>query len=217
MAKTQRAWRLGIGLGLTAVLLLVLGFLMFAAAATREPPPLPLPQADGIVALTGTQQRISVAARLLADGHAGRLLVTGVNRQATSGEVRRLTGLGKSLFNCCVDLGYEAQDTVGNAEEARAWASAKNFSSLIVVTSSYHMPRSLTELGRVMPDVRLIPYPVLSPHLSQESLWSSPDLIRLLVAEYLKFLPSAARFALARVVRTIEPKAVAKVEPPSHS
>ncbi len=216
MAKTRRAWRLGIGLGSAIVLLVALGFVMFAAAATRQPA-LPLQKADGIVALTGTQQRISVAARLLADGHGKRLLVTGVNRQTTSDEIRRLTRLGKSLFDCCVDLGYEAQDTVGNADEAQAWVQANNFSSLIVVTSSYHMPRSLVELGRVMPEIKLIPYPVLSRQLRQENWWTSPGLVRLLAAEYLKFLPSAARFALARLVRTIEPRAVATTVPPSRS
>lgn len=216
MAKRQRAWRVGIGLSLAAALLVILGFVMFAGAATRQPA-LPLPKADGIVALTGTQQRISAAARLLADGHAKRLLVTGVNRQATSDEIRRLTRLAKGLFDCCVDLGYEAQDTVGNAEEARAWAQANNFTSLIVVTSSYHIPRSLVELGRVMPEVRLIPYPVIASQHRQGDWWTSPESIRLLAAEYLKFLPSAARFALARVVRTIEPRAVATAEPPSRS
>lgn len=216
MSRKARAWRLGIGLGSVMAGLAILGFVMFAEAATRQAA-LPPHKADGVVALTGAQHRISVAARLLAEGHARRLLVTGVNRQATKPEIRRLTRLGKSLFDCCVDLGYEAQDTIGNAEETRAWARANGFSSLIVVTSGYHMPRSLAELGRVMPDVRLIPYPVLSRQFSQDTWWTSPGHIRLLASEYIKFLPSAARFGLARLVRTLESSAVATTEPPSRS
>lgn len=215
-SKSRRAWRLGIGVGLISAVLVVLGFVMFAAAATRQPSA-PPSRADGIVALTGTQQRITVAGKLLAEGRARRLLVTGVNRQATKSEIRQLTGLSKSMFMCCVDLGYEAKDTIGNAEEARQWARANNFTNLIVVTSSYHMPRSLAELGRVMPDVKLIPYPVLSQQLEQETWWTSPGHIRLLASEYIKFLPSAARFALARLVRTLEHSATATAEPPSRS
>ena len=120
MARTRRTRQLWIGLGLAAVALLGAGFLLFAGAATR-PPQEPPPKADGIVALTGTQQRIAVAAELLSKGHAKRLLVTGINRKATSGEIRQLTGLRTALFDCCVDLGYEAQDTIGNAEETLAW------------------------------------------------------------------------------------------------
>lgn len=213
MARTRRTWRLWIGSGLTAIALLGAGFLVFADAATRPPAELPL-RADGIVALTGTQQRISVAAQLLARERARRLLVTGINRQATSGEIRRLTGLGQRLFDCCVDLGYEAQNTIGNAEETRAWAREHGFTTLIVVTSSYHMPRSLVELGRVMPEVELIPHPVVSGPLRRGDWWTSPGLVRLLASEYVKFLPSAARFALARLVYTLEPSAVATAQPP---
>jgi len=216
MAKTRRTWRLWIGSGLVAAALVGAGFLLFASAATRPPPELP-PKADGIVALTGTQQRIAVAAELLSRGQAKRLLVTGINRQATRGEIRQLTGLGEDLFDCCVDLGYEAQNTIGNAEETSAWVKQHGFSTLIVVTSSYHMPRSLVELGRVMPKVRLIPYPVVSEPFRRGDWWTRPGLVRLLAYEYVKFLPSAARFALARLVHTLEPSAVATVEPPSRS
>lgn len=216
MARTRRRWRLWVGSGLVAIALLGAGFLVFANAATRPPAELP-PKADGIVALTGTQERISVAAQLLAREHARRLLVTGINRQATSAEIRRLTGLDPSLFDCCVDLGYEAQNTIGNAEETRAWAEQHEFSRLIVVTSSYHMPRSLVELGRVMPGVELIPYPVVSGPLRRGEWWTRPALIRLLASEYVKFLPSAARFALARLVHTLEPNAVATAQSPARS
>ena len=216
MARTRRRWRLWVGSGLVAIALLGADFLVFANAATRPPAELP-PKADGIVALTGTQERISVAAQLLARERARRLLVTGINRQATSAEIRRLTGLDASLFDCCVDLGYEAQNTIGNAEETRAWAEQHEFSRLIVVTSSYHMPRSLVELGRVMPGVELIPYPVVSGPLRRGEWWTRPALIRLLASEYVKFLPSAARFALARLVHTLEPNAVATAQSPARS
>jgi len=202
MVRARRKWRFWIGTGLIALAALGIGFVVFANAVLSEAPASQPHKADGIVALTGTQQRISVAAELLARGLAKRLLVTGVNRKATGEEIRRLTQLDQRLFDCCVDLGYEAQNTIGNAEETRAWVQQHGFTSLIVVTSSYHMPRSLVELGRVMPDVELIPYPVAFGQARDGAWWTNPALVRLLVAEYLKFLPSAARYALARLVNS---------------
>jgi len=202
MVRARRKWRFWIGTGLIALAALGIGFVVFANAVLSEAPVSQPHKADGIVALTGTQQRISVAAELLARGLAKRLLVTGVNRQATGEEIRRLTQLDQRLFDCCVDLGYEAQNTIGNAEETRAWVQQHGFTSLIVVTSSYHMPRTLVELGRVMPDVELIPYPVAFGQARDGAWWTNPALVRLLVAEYLKFLPSAARYALARLVNS---------------
>jgi uncharacterized SAM-binding protein YcdF (DUF218 family) len=207
MLKRGRAWWFASGAVFILALPIGLGFLVFAHAATSEGA-MPPPKADGIVALTGSAPRILVAARLLADGRARRLLVTGVNRQTTVEELRRLTGLDQRLFECCVDLGYEARNTTGNAEEARTWADAHRFSSLIVVTSGYHMPRSLAELGRVMPDILLIPYPVHG-HRHTEKWWRSLGTLRVLVAEYVKFIPAAARFAVARGARALQTRLLA--------
>lgn len=217
MVRARKKLRVWIGTGLIVLAALGAGFVVFASTVLSETPP-PLQQkADGIVALTGTQQRISAAADLLARGLAKRLLVTGVNRQATSEEIRRLTQLEERLFDCCVDLGYEAQNTIGNAEETRAWVEQHGFTSLIVVTSSYHMPRSLVELGRVMPDVALIPYPVAFGQPRDGAWWTNPALVRLLVAEYLKFLPSAARYAIARLVNSLDTQGVATAKTSSRS
>ncbi len=82
---------------------------------------------------------------------AERLLISGVNPQIRRESLCKLSGLDEEKFNCCVDLDYAA-DTIGNATETRRWAEALHYNRLIVVTASYHMPRSLAELARVMPD-----------------------------------------------------------------
>jgi uncharacterized SAM-binding protein YcdF (DUF218 family) len=110
-----------------------------------------------------------------------------------------------------IDLGYDAQDTIGNADETRNWATNWRFKRLIVVTSSYHMPRSLIELGRALPGVELIPHPVVPSRLRDEPWWSHFGTARVLVAEYLKLLPSAARFAASRLLGPPEVHAIAAV------
>ena len=94
------------------------------------------------------------------------MLISGVNREVRRQELRALTPGSNRLFNCCVDLGFEAEDTIGNAHEIAAWAEAKGYDSLIVVTSDYHMPRALTEIRAAAPGVELTPYAVETPSLA---------------------------------------------------
>lgn len=183
---------------LGAVLLLsALGFVLFANRVTREPE-LQNVSADGIVVLTGGQVRISEAARLLEDGRGQRLLISGVNQKTGRPSLLKISGLEKEIFDCCVDLGYAALNTVGNAAETRRWAEALGYQRLIVVTASYHMPRSLAELARAMPNIELVPHPVAPDVLRRKAWWLDPTATRLLASEYLKFLPAAFRLALAR-------------------
>lgn len=193
--------------GLTAWLL-VFGFVMFATAVMRERKDT-VSRADGIVVLTGGETRIHEGARLLRDGRGARLLISGVNKIASRDEVLKLSGLSEQEFDCCVDLGYRALDTVGNADETRAWASALGYDRLIVVTASYHMPRSMAELSRALPGVELIPHPVVPKSFRQEAWWLHPGTTRTLVGEYLKFLPSAARYGVARLVSPWQGSSVA--------
>lgn len=176
-----------------------LGFVLFATSVMREPQRQDV-TADGIVVLTGGQTRIAEAARLLQEGRGQRLLISGVNQKIGRASLLKLSGLKDETFTCCVDLGYAALDTVGNAAETQRWAEALRYGRLIVVTASYHMPRSLAELARAMPDVELIPHPVKPEGLRRTLWWLDVKVTRLIVSEYLKFLPAAARLALARGV-----------------
>lgn len=166
-------------------------------------------QADGIVVLTGGEHRLVEAARLLSEGRGKRLLISGANRLASREDLHRKSGLAPALFECCVDIGYDALTTSGNALEAKAWASGQRFTRLILVTSSYHMPRSLIELQRAMPDVVLIPFPVVSGNFRTEQWWLHGATTRLLFSEYVKFLPSAARLGVVKLFGPWEGSAVA--------
>lgn len=190
------------------VLVFLAGFLAFASGVASSTPTI-VERADGIVVLTGGSHRLAEAARLLADRRGGRLLISGANRITSRDDLQRKSGISVETFDCCVDIGYEAQDTPGNADETMHWAADQKFSSLIIVTSSYHMPRSLTELGRVMPDVKLVPYPVVTQGFRKDRWWRDFGTARILLSEYVKFLPSAARFGVARLLRSLDGSAFA--------
>ena len=180
-----------------ALALVAFGFVLFANAVTREPDVLDV-SADGIVVLTGGQTRISEAARLLEDKRGARLLISGVNQKTGRPSLLKISGLDEKTFNCCVDLGYAALNTVGNADETRRWAEALGYDRLIVVTASYHMPRSLVELAREMPNIELVPHPVATDMLRRKVWWLDGTATRLLASEYIKFLPAAVRLAVSR-------------------
>jgi uncharacterized SAM-binding protein YcdF (DUF218 family) len=187
----------------------VLGFVAFAVIVMRTPGPT-LAKADGIVVLTGGDTRILEGARLLREGHGDRLLISGVNRHTGRQDLIRISGLGEQQFNCCVDIGYSALNTIGNADETRSWAEAMRFDTLIVVTSSYHMPRSIAELARELPNTTLIAHPVQPPGFTDGAWWLRPRTARVLVSEYLKFLPAAARYTAARVMGPWDESSIAE-------
>jgi uncharacterized SAM-binding protein YcdF (DUF218 family) len=171
----------------------LIGLVHFAGSIANFERPATVRNADGIVALTGGAARISDAMDLLELGHANRLLITGVHPRNTADTLASMAPGRDTLFSCCVDLGYTALNTVGNAKEARNWARDHGYNSLIVVTSSYHLPRSLNELRREMPEATLIPHPVISDNLPLDSWWRNPGTTKLLLSEYVKYLMSILR------------------------
>jgi uncharacterized SAM-binding protein YcdF (DUF218 family) len=187
-----RIWLLSFGL---VVLLFGAGFLWFVRSMpTSEAAP--AANADGIVVLTGGAFRINDALDLLAAGRGRRLLISGVNPATRSREISRLMPEHQRWFSCCVDLDHSATNTIGNAIETRRWAMARGFKSLIVVTSNFHMPRAMAELAHQLPDVTLVPFPVVSDRVHVETWWTSPTTTRLLFWEYLKYIVARARMRL---------------------
>ena len=187
---------------LLCLVLLAIGFIVFASSIGREQP-VPLQSADGIAVLTGGVARIDQAMKLLADGKAKRVLITGVNRTTTTEELKELASQGDQYFTCCVDIDKEARNTIDNAAETSEWVALHHYGSIIVVTSNYHMPRALAELGRVMPGVTLIPYSVIDNNVHLDRWWTYPGTTKLLLSEYLKYLPALGRLGATNLVRML--------------
>jgi len=195
--------------------LLAIGFLIFTRSIERSKPE-PERTADGIAVLTGGVARIDEAMKLLAQQKAKRLLITGVNRTTSTEALKQLASEGDQLFSCCVDIDKEARNTIDNATETSQWVAQHHYNSIIVVTSNYHMPRALAELARVMPGVILIPYSVVDNNVHLERWWTYPGTTRLLVSEYLKYLPALGRLGATQLVsKLISGKTTVVGEDPS--
>ncbi len=186
-----------VGLICASLITLLLGFLIFISSVNSKPRL--RGNADAIVVLTGGPSRIEEAVRLLAEKRGKRLLISGVHPSTSRRALTKLLPEHKRLFKCCIDIGYLATDTIGNASETRDWVNHRGFDSIIVVTASYHMPRSMLELRRVLPNVRLIPYPVSVQNVRIESWWAYRGTLWLLTKEYFKTLSALSRLGASRV------------------
>ena len=156
----------------------------------------PTRQSDGIVVITGGQQRLDAGLKLLAAGTASKLLISGVGNGLSKvilANDLQLSQTQRDLLMCCAELEFEARDTLGNARAARHWAGNNNLASLYLVTANYHMPRAKLAFKREMPNIDLYYWSVNPDDLHIDSWWRDPGLVRLLAREYAKFLTEIIR------------------------
>lgn len=185
-----RAATLALIVGIAAA---AIGFFRFTEMVADIAVPRDTGTVEAIVALTGGYQRIDQALDLLDSGVGSRLLISGVNPVTSSAELKRVTGASERLFACCVDIGYQALDTIGNANETASWIREKGYRTVLVVTNNYHMPRSLLELGEASPEITFLAYPVSHTDLRKEDWMTDPLAVRTLFIEYVKYTVARAR------------------------
>ena len=182
--------------GLAILVLVALGGFVWFLTMVRSDEQKPSHNADGIVVLTGGSSRVSDALELLSNGYGKRLLISGVHRANGVNDIGRSLPDTQKLLTCCVDLDRSAVNTRSNATETRRWATERNFKSLIVVTSNYHVPRARVELSHAMPNIDLIWYPVIGEKWRDEPWWTSGAALRLLLSEYVKYVVAEIRVRL---------------------
>ena len=198
VTKAPARWRfrgrLLLWLCLAGGLAFLAGYVHFAARLAQNETV--APRTDAIVVVTGGSQRIGDAVGLLNAERGSRLLISGVNERTSREELAKLNPMAREALACCVDLDYRARNTIGNAIEARRWVRRHSFRSLLLVTSNYHMPRTLLEFSHAMPGVRFVPHPVVADHVVVAGWWNDWRTIRLLMPEYVKYLVAQARSLL---------------------
>ncbi len=194
VVRKQKSRRLAPWLAVVAACLWGLGFYNFTeqVKAPRDVPR----TADAIVVLTGGEQRLLEALNLLAQGKGERLLISGVNPVATKAELKRHFPISSELFDCCVDIDHAAENTVENAKETAQWVRENKFKSIIVVTANYHMPRSLIEFERALPDVKISAYAIPTERVEVNRWYYRAQTAVFLANEYNKFLAAKTRIGI---------------------
>lgn len=167
------------------------GFVWFATSLPRGVADAATPT-DAIVVLTGGSDRLETGFDLLERGLARRLFISGVAPEVRMAALLEATDRRERGVGCCVVLGHDASDTLGNARETAAWMQRERLTSLRLVTAQYHMPRSLLVFRQAMPEVTIIPHPVFPGAVRSDKWWRWPGTTRLLFQEYLKYLGALA-------------------------
>ena len=175
------------------------GGLFWFAASIPEVVSDPAARTDAIVVLTGGSGRLGTGLELLSGDRAGKLFVSGVYRGVDVAKLLEMSRHSPQELRCCVEIGHSAGNTAGNAVETAAWMRRQGYRSLRLVTSSYHMPRSLLLFRQAMPDVLLVANPVFPPHVKLDGWWFYPGSARLLMVEYSKYLVSLLSVRLVGV------------------
>lgn len=195
--RRRRILRLLLMVGCILFFMWGAGFYNFARMIPSETPPEGV-VTDAIVVLTGGAGRVAEGLSLLETGAAQKLFVSGVYRGVDVQVLLRVAQRAPGNLECCIILGYAADNTRGNARETADWVRQQNLTSIRLVTASYHMPRSLFEFGRTLPaTVRVLPHPVFPQGFSREDWWQWRRAGGLAVSEYHKYL-------LARIGALVE-------------
>ena len=144
---------------------------------------------DAMIVLTGGANRVSRGFDLLARGKAQYLLISGVHKDAKLNELVKIWGSKRTLPDCCITLGREAENTIGNSIEAQKWVARNKVKTVRLITANYHMPRALVEFRHTLPGITIIPDPVIPKNFNprQSEFW------KITFTEYHKLILSTVR------------------------
>ena len=119
----------------------------------------------GLVVLTGDRKRIKVALELLIQKEGQFLIISGIGKGAT------LTDLINAQTESPIDLKIiwekiilesQSTSTIENAIECAKILRSKKVTRVILVTSDYHMSRSLALFKKFSPEIEYLIHPTPS-------------------------------------------------------
>jgi uncharacterized SAM-binding protein YcdF (DUF218 family) len=154
---------------------------------------MPIDAVKAAIVLTGGSGRLEVGIELLSQEKIQHLFISGVYKGVEVTELLHLLQKSPEKLSCCITLGFEATNTKGNAYEAVNWLKENDgYKNILLVTSSYHMPRSMVEFQRAFKkakfsDINITPFAVQSPNVAIENWAKRPATFLLLFTEHIKW------------------------------
>ncbi len=138
------------------------GWLWYATNIALSEPTKDQSTTEAIIVLTGGNGRINEGLDLLATKMSEKLFISGVNQDVSKDDIFKSWKNPTTPKPCCIFLGYNAHDTVGNASEVKSWIEENNVKSFRLVTSNYHMTRANLLIKRQLPNIKIIKHNVFS-------------------------------------------------------
>jgi len=141
----------------------------------------------GIVVLTGGKNRIEKGVDLLSKGYGEKLFISGVFMPSEIEAKFSLEKEKNELFKCCIFFDQESKNTLENAKEVAKWLNEnKDIESIILVSSYYHLPRSILIFEKkITSGLKIYPVPAISNNNLRNQFFFH---LKLIISEYFKVL-----------------------------
>lgn len=148
---------------------------------------------EALVVLTGGLGRIEYGLTLFEQGRAPLFFITGVDGGNTKQRILQRYHISgplkqKLLMPGVFSIDRKATSTYQNAEETSKWLLDNPITAACLVTSNYHMPRSLVVFKKRIPSVQWIPEPVHTHGYKLNNWWKEDHPRLTILFEFNKFM-----------------------------
>ena len=141
---------------------------------------------DGIAVLTGGKGRVGLGLELFKNNRNLKLIISGVDKKVSDKSI-----VPDSLMNKDnITIDKESESTYQNAKVINKWIEKNKLKNVTVITSYYHMPRSMLLMYELTPVIKFYAYPVKKDYSKRISLKENIFYYFFLVEEYIKYLVS---------------------------
>ena len=167
------------------LILLILGFLYFLNI-TKYNNLIIGKDIDGIAILTGGKGRINLGLNLLKRDYNIKLIISGVDKKVSIKSIlpKKLQG------NNNIYIDRESESTFDNASIISEWAKKNKLYNINIITSYYHMPRSILLLNKFTDNINFYAYPVKREASQNSNFLKEIPFTLFLMQEYIKYLLS---------------------------
>ena len=143
---------------------------------------------DMIVVLTGSMGRIETAYGLMNSKNVPILLISGANSKIGFDDLAKRHSWDQSSSHK-IKIDNVSTSTLNNAKITREFAINNNVDNIVLVTSIYHLQRSVLSFNKIFKNekINIIPYGTYINPLALNSWWHDRDVFKNIFTEYFKY------------------------------
>ena len=143
-------------------------------------------QTEGIAVLTGGKGRVNLGLELFNKNKNLRLIISGVDKKVSAKSIIPSDLKNKSR----ITIDKDSESTYQNAKIINKWATKYKLQNISIITSYYHMPRSLVLMQSQAPSINFYAYPVEKKISNKTTIKENIFYYFFLMEEYIKYLVS---------------------------
>ena len=177
--------KLGLCISSLMILFFIYGFVMYLKKIYHDQISFN-DQTDGIAVLTGGKGRINLGLELFNKNKNLRLIISGVDKKVSVKSI--IPNDIKNKTRITIDK--DSETTYENAKIINEWTSKYKLQNVTIITSYYHMPRSMMLIQLLTPTINFYAYPVEKNVSYKTSFKENMKYYFFLTEEYIKYLVS---------------------------